>query len=115
MDALSPTDLTLAKRVEAHFLTAWSAMGEMDFAGWRVRIARGYSDRANSVTPWEPGRLAAAEKMIWAEQFYGARHLPALVRITERYPDREAPRALYRGAGFRPLYHYHYRRHGGRD
>ncbi|MDX2141785.1 MAG: GNAT family N-acetyltransferase [Rhodospirillaceae bacterium] len=100
MDACPTFDANLAQRVEAHFLTAWPAMGEMDFDGWRVRISGGYSDRANSVTPLTPGRMPAAEKVKWAESFYGARHLPTLFRITDLYADTALDAWLH-GRGYK--------------
>jgi len=84
-----PAKSELAARVEAHFFTAWPAMGEMDLDGWRVRIAGGYSDRANSTTPLVSGLRPAADKVRWCETFYGTRHLPAMFRITELCPEPE--------------------------
>lgn len=63
-------------------------MAEMDLDGWRVRIAGGYSDRANSITPFALGQREIHEKVIWCEQFYEARHLPVIFRITDLQPDR---------------------------
>jgi ribosomal protein S18 acetylase RimI-like enzyme len=76
-------DAELARRIEAHFFTAWPAMAEMDLDGWRVRISSGYSDRANCVTPMNPGALHVAEKIKWCERFYNDRQLPVIVRISE--------------------------------
>jgi len=77
------TDPELARRIEAHFFTAWPAMAEMDLDGWCVRLSSGYSDRANCVTPLKQGALHVADKLKWCERYYNDRQLPVIVRISD--------------------------------
>lgn len=88
MKTLSPADrVALATRTELHLFKAWPAMGDMDLDGWRVRIAGGYTRRANSVTPVTKGREPRDVKVPWCEKFYGERGLATVFRITDLYPD----------------------------
>jgi GNAT superfamily N-acetyltransferase len=64
-------------------LRAWPALEEVDYDGWRLRAARGYTGRANSVAPLAHGGLPLAEKIAHVEDWYAARRLPAKFRLTE--------------------------------
>lgn len=80
-------NLELAQRVENHFFMAWPAMAEMTLDGWSVRLSGGYSDRANCVTPRNPGTQPVLDKVMWAERFYNDRRLPTLFRISDLCPE----------------------------
>jgi GNAT superfamily N-acetyltransferase len=97
--AFSPEQVALARRVEDHFFKSWPAMGDMDLDGWRVRIAGGYTRRANSVTPVEPGSMSVHSKVMWAERFYGERGLQTVFRITNHYADQSLDEFL-QGRGY---------------
>ncbi len=52
--------------------------------GWVLRFASGYTRRANSVTPLDPGQdgpAALSAKIAACETLYAAQGLPALVRV----------------------------------
>lgn len=70
-------------QLERLCLRAWPALEEMDYDGWRLRAAQGYTGRANSVAPLAHGGLPVAEKIAHVEAWYTARQLPAKFRLTE--------------------------------
>lgn len=92
---------SLAARVEAHSLKAWPARAEMDLDGWRVRISGGFSKRQDCVVPIAPGNDGIHEKVRWCEDFYHARHLPCVIRLTDLYAD-DALEPWLLGRGYRP-------------
>jgi N-acetylglutamate synthase len=85
--SLTPANLTLAQRIEQHAFLAWPSMAQMAFDGWCVRLAQGYSDRANSVTPLACGDLTRPDKLRWCERFYNDRQLPVIFRISDLCPE----------------------------
>ncbi len=87
MSTLNSDTINLARRIEAHGLKAWPALGEMNLDGWRVKISGGFSQRQDSVTPIEIGQDTTENKIRWCERYYGERHLPCAVRVTDLYPD----------------------------
>jgi GNAT superfamily N-acetyltransferase len=71
----------LERRIEEAGLNSWPALQHLLFDGWLVRFARGYTKRANSVTPLYPSLLPAEEKMVWCEQLYQEHRLPTIFRL----------------------------------
>jgi ribosomal protein S18 acetylase RimI-like enzyme len=72
----------LAHQVERLTLRAWPALEDVEYDGWRLRAAQGYTGRANSVAALAAGRLDLATKIAHCEQWYAARGLPAKFRVT---------------------------------
>jgi GNAT superfamily N-acetyltransferase len=69
------------RQIEEAGLNSWPALQQLHFDGWLVRFARGYTKRANSVTPLYPSLLPAEEKIAWCEQLYQEKHLPTIFRL----------------------------------
>lgn len=92
---------TLAERIEAHSLQAWPARAEMNLDGWCVRISGGLSKRQDCVTPLSAGADSIHDKVKWCEEFYHARHMPCVIRLTDLYPDTSLEPWLM-GRGYRP-------------
>jgi len=70
------------RRIEEASLNAWPALQQLLYDGWIVRLANGYTKRANSVTPLYPSALPLGEKVVHCERLYHARGLPAIFRLT---------------------------------
>jgi len=69
-------------QLERLTLRAWPALEEVEYDGWHLRAAQGYTGRANAVAPLAAGRLDLATKIAHCEQWYAARGLPAKFRVT---------------------------------
>ena len=48
-------DHSLIIGLESRLLNAWPSFDYQTYDGWILRLANGYSKRANSVTPFLPG------------------------------------------------------------
>ena len=73
----------LLRRVEEASLNSWPAPRQIVFDGWVLRFAGGYTRRANSATPLDPGQggpTALLAKITACEALYAAQGLPALIR-----------------------------------
>ena len=71
----------LERRIEEASLNSWPALQQMLFDGWVVRIAGGYTRRANSVTPIYTSSLPMQEKIVACESFYHKKQLPTIFRL----------------------------------
>ncbi len=80
---MTPDQETLTRRIETHLLTAWPSMGDMNLDGWTVRIAGGYSRRANGVVPAARGSETIHAKVTWCERYFGERGLKTTFRISD--------------------------------
>ncbi len=72
----------LARRIEEAALNAWPALQQVLYDGWILRFSRGYSKRANSVTPLFESSLDLREKIAICERTYRAKALPPIFRLT---------------------------------
>lgn len=72
----------LAQRIEEASLNAWPARQQLLYDGWIVRLANGYTKRANSVTPLYPSVLSVEDKIAYCERLYRERELPPIFRLT---------------------------------
>ena len=79
-----PHDPALCRRVEEASLNSWPGPRQVLLDGWVVRFAGGYTRRANSATPLDPGQdcpAALSAKIVRCEALYAAQYLPALIRV----------------------------------
>lgn len=63
-------------------MRALPALESETYDGWVLRAAGGYTGRANSAAPLDPGALDPAEKISYTEAWYRARGLPPMIRLT---------------------------------
>ncbi|MGF9757148.1 GNAT family N-acetyltransferase [Microvirga sp. 0TCS3.31] len=91
MNSLS--DIHLAKRAEEACLNGWPALREMIFDGWLIRLANGYTRRANSVNLLSPGSLPLDHKIRYCETIYAAHRQPAIFCVPS-HADPALSRAL---------------------
>ena len=70
------------KRIEEISLNAWPALQQVLYDGWILRLAKGYTKRANSVNPLYPSTLDLEQKVTYCEGFYTARSLRPVFRLT---------------------------------
>jgi N-acetylglutamate synthase len=76
-----PDDSELARRIERGHAETWPAIETWDYDGWQLRFARGYTRRANSITPLERGTRPLETKIAACEAAYEARHIAPVFRL----------------------------------
>lgn len=87
--------------LESRLLNAWPSFDYQTYDGWILRLANGYSKRANSATPFLPG-ATLDEPLI---DYMIARFVEANVRPTFRLNGLQAPEAedLLKLRGFKEI------------
>jgi ribosomal protein S18 acetylase RimI-like enzyme len=75
-------DADAIRRIEAHYFGARPALATHVVDGWVVRLARGYTKRANSATPHGPGAAPLAGLIDHFEAMFAAEELPPVIRLT---------------------------------
>ena len=74
--------IQLARSVEEANYRSWKARECVEYDGWQLRFADGFSRRGNSVYPAAVSQLPHEEKLAWCRQFYAERGLDLVVRQT---------------------------------
>jgi ribosomal protein S18 acetylase RimI-like enzyme len=82
-------DHSLIIGLESRLLNAWPSFDYQTYDGWILRLANGYSKRANSATPFLPNATLDDELI----DYMIARFVEANVRPTFRLNGLEAPNA----------------------
>ena len=104
-----PQSPALLRRIEEASLNSWPAPRQVLLDGWVLRFAGGYTRRANSATPLDPGQdgpVALPAKIAACEALYAAQGLPALIR-TRSFGDAALAAGLdargYTAEGLSPV------------
>ncbi len=92
----------LIREVEWAALRAWPALEQRDEAGWLIRLAEGYTKRANSVTPLQPCSPALESQVAFCESLYRGRGLPPIFRLVGPLVP-EGLDDLLAGRGYAPV------------
>jgi GNAT superfamily N-acetyltransferase len=83
----------LIRRIEETALNSWPALQQVQYDGWILRFARGYTKRANSVNPLYDSMISIGEKIEACEKIYTGQNLRTIFRLTPFAPP-ELDRAL---------------------
>ena len=67
--------------IEALSLQAWPALTTVEYDGWLLRTAGGYTKRANSVTPLRPGGKPLSQKIPFVEMVFREKGLRPIFRL----------------------------------
>jgi GNAT superfamily N-acetyltransferase len=79
-------DLGLVRALEERAFNAWPALQTLVMDGWLLRLAGGYTKRANSLNAWQPG--CGIEPVLAAARPYFAAHaVPPIVRLSPLAPS----------------------------
>ncbi|MCU0481818.1 MAG: GNAT family N-acetyltransferase [Anaerolineae bacterium] len=63
-------------------LSMWNATEEIEYDGWILRFAGGYTGRANSVQTYGGSSLPLPQKLAYCEAMYAERNIPILFKMT---------------------------------
>lgn len=86
-------------RIEELSLNAWPALQSLLSDGWVLRLANGYTRRANSVNPLYAGQLDLEQKVAACERLYRDRGLAVVFKLTPASTPAELD-AFLAGRGY---------------
>jgi ribosomal protein S18 acetylase RimI-like enzyme len=81
--------MNLFKRIEMDFIieelsmNAWPSIQTVVYDGWIIRLANGYTKRANSVNPIYPSKINLEEKIEYCKKLYTKYNLPTVYKLVE--------------------------------
>lgn len=84
-------------------INAWAPLKSMVYDGWVIRMANGYTNRANSIHPIHPSTTPLDEKVVLCEELYTRHGLPTIFKLTSASQPPELDAFLIeRGYAFEP-------------
>lgn len=78
---MEPMTVDLLHAIEQAAFDAWPALHETEHSGWRLRVAQGYTKRANSANAIAPMHELGAPAIAAIESFYRERGLGPIFRL----------------------------------
>jgi len=72
----------VVRSIEELSLNAWPALETMVYDGWLLRVANGYTKRANSVNPIYESQIDLDKKVSECERVYARKNLPTIFKMT---------------------------------
>jgi GNAT superfamily N-acetyltransferase len=69
--------------IEELSMNAWPSIQTVLYDGWVMRMANGYTKRANSINPLYPSKIKLEEKIEFCKKLYAKYHLPAVYKLVE--------------------------------
>ncbi|WP_167881686.1 GNAT family N-acetyltransferase [Leptospira kanakyensis] len=86
-------------KIEELSINAWPALSTLIYDGWIIRMANGYSKRANSINPLYKFYHNFNEKLVFCETLFLKHSLPIIFKITSNQEhdeiDIELEKQLY--------------------
>ncbi len=103
--AASGSQATLIQQVEEASLNAWPALHQVLHQGWLLRLAGGFTKRANAVSTLYDETATEAElreRLAFCESFYTSQGQPCLFKLTDQ-PQQQILDGLLALRGYQPL------------
>ena len=76
------------RTLETFYARAWMPAEVIDYDGWKLHFAEGYTRRANSVNPFYGSLLDLDDKLAYCEDAFALRGLPVVYKLTDTvYPE----------------------------
>lgn len=69
-------------QIENYTMRHWPAHEVIDYDGWNINFSSGYTKRANSINVLNASSIPLDIKMTYCEDFYKAKHLPTIFKLT---------------------------------
>lgn len=77
------SDFALLQALENFYIEAWVAFESVDYDGWLLRFADGYTRRANSVNPLFGSSLPLDEKLAFCADAFAQRGISLVYKLTD--------------------------------
>lgn len=84
----------MIRRMEERSMNAWPSLQTDLYDGWVLRFSKGYTRRANSISPIYPSTLDIEEKIMFCEQSYASMKLPVVYKLTSDSYSADLDRIL---------------------
>ncbi|MHB9293123.1 GNAT family N-acetyltransferase [Hollandina sp. SP2] len=85
--------------IEELSMNAWPSIQTVVYDGWIIRLANGYTKRANSINPIYPSKINLEEKIQYCKKLYAKYNLPTVYKLVEcdehKIIDRELETLKY--------------------
>jgi ribosomal protein S18 acetylase RimI-like enzyme len=69
--------------IEELSMNAWPSLQTVVYDGWIIRLANGYTKRANSINPIYPSKINLEEKIQYCKKLYTKYNLPTVYKLVE--------------------------------